>query len=420
MIIALKVIFLFLTYFFIYCIASIVSENKIKINLSTIIVIILILLLNVFTFRLSNGVLKGLITFSSFAIFSKFNSKQDIKSSIVSAFIVYIIMALGETLASIFFIFIKMDDFMTHCNNLSIFKLLFSASLAFIIYLIMQIKIISKFIIKIKRNICDFKYISYVLIILFVLFETSIILLMINSSNKTEIILSVISMITIILVSLLIIYEIDKNLKLKIVNNNLLSVNESYMKVLNNYKMFKHNMKHELNAISMIGENKVKELVNEYIKEYEYKSDLNIDDLIKLPNEIKNIMYKKVVEDKNIPCNIIVDNTIEENPFDRLSMRKLNVVIQCLGIVFDNAIDASKECENGYVYIKMYKNSKGTYLDCINSFKNIIDIDDFGVQSKTTKKDHLGIGVTYLYNQKDIKITTNIRNNNIQTKVKII
>ena len=192
------------------------------------------------------------------------------------------------------------------------------------------------------------------------------------------------------------------------------------MKVLNNYKMFKHNMKHELNAIRMIGSERVKKLVDEYIKEYDYKSDLNIDDLMKLPNEIKTIMYQKVIEDKNIPCNIIVTNLVKENPFDKLNGRKLNVLTQCLGIIFDNAIDASKECENGYVYIKIYKNDKGTYLECVNSFKNVIDIDNFGKQSITTKKDHFGIGLTYLYNQKDIKIQTNIRNNILLTKVKII
>ena len=417
--ILIKSVLLFITYSFLYLTISVISEKKIKIDIKALLCILGVILINVYIFKLTNGLLKGFVTFLGFYMYSRIGLSKSLKESIIIGFVMYLYVVLGEILSTVILVAIKLDSFIAGANNLSIYKLLFSSIYTCALFIMTYIKLIKSILIRLKQIIIGFKYLFHGLIFIFFVFELSIIFLLINTSNEFESILSVALIIIITIGVSTIIYSHDKNSELKLLNENLRTKNESFLKVLQNYKMFKHNMKHELNAISSIGSMKVKSLVNEYIKEYEIDNNLNIDDIIKVPNGIRNIMYEKIIESKDIPCNISVDNSLNYDPFESLNIKVQCKLHQCLGIIFDNAVEAAKECENGFVYVRLYEKNNGIYMEFSNNFKNNVNIDAVGNNEQTTKRNHYGIGLTYLAKQKEFKISTRIRNNIYTQIIKI-
>ena len=417
--ILVKAWLLFITYLFLYLTITVISEKKLKIDIKSLLCISGVILINVYIFKLTNGLLKGFVTFLGFYIYSRIGLSKSLKESIIIGSVMYIYVVVGEILSTVILVVIKLDSFIAGIDNLSVNKLLFSSIYTCALFFITYIKRIKQVLIKLKQIIIGFKYLFHGLICMFFVFEISIIFLLINTSNQFESILSVALIIIITLGVSTIIYSHDKNSELKLLNENLKVKNESFLKVLQNYKMFKHNMKHELNAISSIGSLKVKNLVNEYIKEYEIDNNLNIDDIIKIPNGIRGIMYEKIIESKDIPCNISVDNSLSYDPFEYLNITKQCKLYQCLGIIFDNAIEAAKECENGFVYIRLYESNNSIFMEFSNNFINNISIDDASSNEQSTKQNHYGIGLTYLAKQKEFKIQTKIRNNIYTQVIKI-
>lgn len=414
-----RFLLLFITYSFLFLTIKQIANDKSKINYINLVSIIIVMTLNVLIFKITNGIIKGFITYLGFFIFSKIGLKNNFKESIVIGFIMYLYAIIGEIIASIVLILLNLDSFISESDNLGIYKLIFSSICAIMLYVMTFIPGVKVVFNKIKETINKFKYLSHLLIMVFFVFEISIVFLLINTSDKNETILSIILIIIVTLGVSTIIYSFAKNDELELVNDNLKEKNESFLKVLNNYKMFKHNMKHELNAISSIGNKKVKELVSEYIKEYENDYNLNIDDIIKMPDGIKGIMYQKIIENKDIPCNVSVDNQLKQDPFNNLNIKKLCKLYQCIGIIFDNAVEAAKERNDGFVYINLYEKSGGVYMDCSNNFNNELDINNLGKKITTSKKEHFGVGLKYLYNQDEFKISSRIRNDVYSITIKL-
>ena len=82
-------------------------------------------------------------------------------------------------------------------------------------------------------------------------------------------------------------------------------------------------------------------------------------------------------------------------------------------------IEAAKDCENGFVYIRLFENNGSTFIEVSNNFVNDINLDLIGREERTTKDNHTGIGLLYISKQKDLNIESKIRNNIYTAKIKI-
>ena len=91
---------------------------------------------------------------------------------------------------------------------------------------------------------------------------------------------------------------------------------------------------------------------------------------------------------------------------------------QCIGIILDNAIEEAVLTKEKYIYIKLIldDNNKVTF-ECQNTISKKIDIDSIGIEGISSKKNHMGIGTTYLRKQTIFDITNIIRENNYIVKL---
>ena len=416
--IVVKILLLLITYSFLYLISASISEKKLRLNYIDVIILVIVTSLNAVASISNESLLKGLVTFLGFIVFSLRRSKS-LKNAIVTGFVVYVYAIIADVLSAIIVSICGFTDFMTKASNLSNIKLGYSSILGLIMLFIININIIKRFLKSICENLYNSKITLKLIVLIFALFEASIIISLTHTSGLKENILSYMLMFGMGIGVYMLIYNVTKRNELKLINKNLLLNNESYLKIINNYKLFKHNFKYELNAISNVGNKKVKDMVKSYIDEYEETSFDN-SDIIKLPNTIKSLVYQKLLESGEISCNVIVDNFLNNDPFEFLTIKKLCTLSQCIGIILDNAIEEAVRSKDKYIYLKLCEDSNHEIIfECHNEISSELNIDNIGIEGNSTKKDHMGVGTSYLAKQKLFDITNLIKNDMYIVKVKI-
>lgn len=388
-----------------------ISEEKFELDNKAVLLILLVTILNYVSFKISNGLLKGLITYLGFSLFAVLAKKSVGKESFLIGFTMYIHAAVMEIITTLIVSIFGFASFLEGSNNLDVDKLVYTLFLSTIIYGSTLIPFIKKIIINIKKFLINRKHVTYILVFILLSFEISIMLFIMNTGTYIESVMSIILVVLISFGVFSLINSIKKKEELELVNQNLIMKSESFLKILNDYKTFKHNIKHELIAISSIGDHKVKEMVSTYIKEYDESYDLDISDIVKIPNGLRGIIYQKILETKNTNCNIIVDNFAEDNAFNNLNISELCRLTQCFGIVFDNAVECASKSDNGFVYLKFFEINGLLNIECSNPINELIYIDEIGVNGYSSKQNHMGVGTSYLKSQRVVDVSSQIRNN---------
>ena len=82
--ILIKACLLFITYLFLYLTITVISEKKLKIDIKSLLCISGVILINVYIFKLTNGLLKGFVTFLGFYIYSRIGLSKSLKESIMN------------------------------------------------------------------------------------------------------------------------------------------------------------------------------------------------------------------------------------------------------------------------------------------------------------------------------------------------
>ena len=169
--ILVKAWLLFITYLFLYLTITVISEKKLKIDIKSLLCISGVILINVYIFKLTNGLLKGFVTFLGFYIYSRIGLSKSLKESIIIGSVMYIYVVVGEILSTVILVVIKLDSFIAGIDNLSVNKLLFSSIYTCALFFITYIKRIKQVLIKLKQIIIGFKYLFHGLICMFFVFE---------------------------------------------------------------------------------------------------------------------------------------------------------------------------------------------------------------------------------------------------------
>ena len=415
----LKSIFLFTTYLFVYLSVRKINNNINKMGILSIVVIICVSICNALSFKISNELFKGLITLSSLCLFSLEINKTLSKKIIIDGFVSYIHVAVVETAMAIIMILLGFGNFMSNTDNMNVYKLGYSTFYAVCLYFSLYIRLWRKFLSSVRNILINSKLFIFIMTLILLAFEVSTILTIMNTKNNKDVFLScVLLLLTGICISDLL-YNVKKKQELRLINSNLIMKSDSLFKILNNYKMFKHNMKHELMAISAVGDKKVKSLVKSYLKEHESTNVGNISEISNIPDGFKSLIYQKILESSNLNVNINVDNLLKFDPFEKLSIKKICKLSQCIGIAFDNAIEASSKCEDGFIYMKFEYVNGNFIITFENNFNSMIDVDNVLNYGVTSKDGHMGIGTSYLINQNMINSKITIRNNNFVVRMSV-
>jgi len=404
-----KFVFLLITYFFVYLsVRKIINYNN-KINLLSVLFILVVAFANFLTIQATNDVFKGIVSYSGLLLYSFEIRRKFRKEQIVDGFVSYIHIVVIDILLALMVSIVGFSNFITKCSNDSIYKLMYSSVYGLVLYLSLYIKVWHKFLNKIHKSLNNSKVFYITITIILLAVEITTIFTLMNNNNSKEVILSCILVGLFIIGLIYLQYSAIRKHDLKQQNEKLIIQSDSLYKILNNYKLFKHNINHELKLIESVGNSKVKSIIKDYLAEHSEIAPDNMKDLDKVPGSLKNIIYSKLLENIDLKYDVFIDNLLDNDPFENLSTHKMSVLYQCIGIALDNAIEATSEDKNGFVYIKF--SSENDYIEIVleNKFHGNINVDELCNYGVTTKKNHMGVGTQYLVTQNVIKTEIKIR-----------
>lgn len=338
----------------------------------------------------------------------------DNTESMINAYLYFLMLIIYEFVLAVILNLFSSLEIYKYAVSTSYFKDCFSILISIFILISIRIPFLKNLFNKVK-SICvkKEKYFKYFTLTIF--FAIIILLLYIlNSSNLENIIISISFILIFFVIIIVYLTSIYRNSKLNNFNTYLISLNDTYENIINDYKMFKHNMKHELTAISMCGNSKVKKLVSEYINEYDSDKEVK-NNLYGLPIIIKGIIHQSILRTKKLNIIINADVNVYSNYFDHISESVYLNLCESFGIIIDNALEASTSDDQVYINLNELENE--IEISCINRFKGSIDLDYFGYVCETSKEKHMGIGIIYLINKNRIKPEFKIANDKFIAKL---
>ena len=228
----------------------------------------------------------------------------------------------------------------------------------------------------------------------------------------TKIIFYVISIITFISALIYVIFQENKNLKLKLEYNKLLEFMETYEVELENQRILKHEYKNHLitiksKLIDKDKKNKIVDYIDSILGDYIKFSQESYTKLQYLPaNGIKALFYFKISEAKNkgINTSVNIAQSVKQSALNKLNTKEFKDLGILIGVYLDNAIEASVESDKKQLGIEIYNTDEGVIMIISNSYKHIIEESKLGKIRFSTKGKGHGYGL--------ILVSNTLRNNN--------
>ena len=184
--------------------------------------------------------------------------------------------------------------------------------------------------------------------------------------------------------------------------DKLLEFMTTYENEIENQRILRHEIKNEFRTIrAKICDKQANKEIIEYIDEIvNDKYEIDKEKYAKfgyLPaNGIKGLCYFKVqeAENKGINVSINISKRIKESSLYKLNVKQQRDFGRILGVILDNAIEASEESEKKQIGIEAYTNLEKEFKMIItNTYKNKIDKNKIGKESFSTKGKNRGHGL---------------------------
>lgn len=229
--------------------------------------------------------------------------------------------------------------------------------------------------------------------------------------------------ITVVLVFLILVL-IYLSMYIKFTNSNYTRYVEFLNKSISNYvekdrdnNVFRHNIIHKLNALKSILPKEYKSNIQDLVKEIKSKDSI-IENLDSIPEGLSGFLYEKL---SNLDSNykVVVDNEVDFDIATVLSFRKYLSLCEALGVLLDNAIEATSEADLKYIGISFTCKNNILLVEITNSFKNSVNINSLGQYSYSTKNRGSGYGLFSIFHMKDVKFNVSIINELFISKLQI-
>lgn len=137
------------------------------------------------------------------------------------------------------------------------------------------------------------------------------------------------------------------------------------------------------------------DILDELIKQYDTNKMSSYSGLYKLPNGLRGLVYYKIARIKNNDVNfrtIISDKMYDE--FNNLDTKIYYKVCKIMGILIDNAVEASINSKEKTLLIYIYEQCNGNIVISIeNSYNALLDIHDINKKGYSTKGKNRGLGL---------------------------
>lgn len=316
----------------------------------------------------------------------------------LKTFLVYAVLIMCDFLISI--ILIVLPSFQVSKDwLLLIFKGIYTIVVSLIVFKIFEF---DKFNLMFKRmtNIFNEKVNYFLFTILFLSFLGFYIISYYNFFRKSaeNFMFSFVLFCIFMILLVLLISEFFKIKTKDEEQKQLLKIMGDYEIILDKTRKNRHEMIN--NLLVLKGEKnknsrRYNDILDELIKQYDTNKMSSYSGLYKLPNGLKGLVYYKIARIKNNDVNfrtIISDKMYDE--FNNLDTKIYYKVCKIMGILIDNAVEASINSKEKTLLIYIYEQCNGNIVISIeNSYNALLDIHDINKKGYSTKGKNRGLGL---------------------------
>lgn len=409
--------------------ADILFEEKSKKEFLGILMIIIgSLIVSIFNMKLLVsyiGYAKVLVVFLMMIFFFNKNYRVKTSDSLIGSAIIYANLAISELIAALI---ISVIERLFSVDILTSLRYGIILDLITVIISLSILKILNKKYLqlfgKIKNN--DTKLVTAIMAVFVIVIIISGIIPLNDIKLGIEMILITMVIVGFIIVGAYIFLEsIEKDNMLKEYEqlSDYAKANEN---LLEDYRVRCHESNNHLIIIDHMipkSNKKAHEYINSLLNDHKMNKYYFINELKNIPiTELKGFINFKlmIMINENMNLQINVSPEITNSKLRRLSQKDKTDLYNIVGVLLDNAYDASKESKEKEVVFTMYKEGTTIVLMVANTHKGKIDIDRISEYGYSTKGKNHGTGLYIVdkiinKNPRFTKETSTMENYFIQT-----
>ena len=400
----------------------IIQKDKVKVTFKkNIILFQLICVLQTIIFLNFNGTLKTLIILLIYTVYFKYMFKTSIFKMIFILFLYIIILIIPDVLTLLIMtnIFGMSKEYYYDSFAGSIIANMITSILLIIFTFILK-KPLRKIVdTEINYNIKIIILSAITLIPILLFFYT-----LVNEFKfNNNIMQYLIAMIVVIAILFTLIKQTIENGKISKEYDELLKYMTTFENEIEKQRILRHETKNEFLTVraKICDKQETKEIIgyiDEILKE---KIKVKQEEYAKFgylpPNGIKGLCYFKVqeAEEKNIKVALNISKRIKNSTIYDLDTKQQKDFARILGVILDNAIEASEVSHKKQIGIEAYMNTNKEFKMIIsNTYNNSIDKRKIGNEKISTKGKNRGHGLLLVKHiiskNKILKLKTEIRN----------
>ena len=345
-----------------------ISGTKLKINFKAIVVLLISTALFILNTCFNIIVSKTLISFFIFVIFSKLTFHDDMRTTVSSSLLCFLIMLFSEFILTAFIVVITKFTYLEFNNN-GIIKGIFTIIVSAITYFTCRLNFVKRAndkLIELSKN----NYVYLLLIFLTIIFASILSFALFKNYKANK--------------------ESDEK-------ETLLEFISEYEKIIDENRVNKHEMLNNLIILKSFKNKNSKEynkVLDDLIVTYDNNSDACVKNISKLPTGLKGILYYKVndMRKKGINLNINISKRVS-SPLEKLPADEYVILSKILGIVMDNALEASLKSEEKIIMIEVFEKNGNVIISIENTYTNKVNINDLKKKNFSTKGKNRGLGL---------------------------
>lgn len=374
---------------------SFISKEKFKYNFKNIVFVIILAFLFLLNKKFNIVVSSVLTSIILLLLFSKIIFKNNIRNTIVYALTYYLILSVYDFIFSFFFYWLNAiidPDLSQNYLIMGGFTLL----ITFLTSLFCKLKFVRKFsdlIINLSKN----NYVNVLVISLIILF---IVILSTKLSLEYDYEKFLFNLLLLSVFLFFIVFAFIKNhlaQKEKQEKETLLEFISEYEKIIDENRINKHEMLNNLIILRSFEDKNTEEynkVLDDLIVTYDNNSDACIKNISKLPTGLKGILYYKIndMKNKNINLNVNISKRVS-SPLEKLPLDEYVILSRIIGIVMDNALEASIKSKEKFVMIEVFEQNDNVIIIIENSYNNKVDVNDLKKKNFSTKGKSRGLGL---------------------------
>ena len=345
--------------------------------------------------------------------------KLDYLKSFSYMIISHVILGIYEVLLSVIVMKLNIVDLTTYDTS-ALLKAVFSLIIMSLVYITCTIPKVRK----ISKNISENKKLNKYALILLSIFSIVLIIVDFKYSQTLSKKVYLSNIIIILSLSVMLYMAIYNRIKVQREEQKtevLLNFMSKYEKLIDEHRIMRHELLN--NLLVLKNKKEADDLLNELIDNYSTKG-IKINNIYNLPSGLKGIFYYKLygLEDNNYNINIKV-NKKASSLLKKINHSNYLDLSKIVGIVLDNAIEASGKTKDKLLLIDIYDEENNIVIDISNSFKGKIDINKINEKNYSSKSKNRGLGLYILNNivkdNNSINVEQSINNNIFNTKIVI-